>query len=702
MSETATGAPNRIRRTVAVLAGLVTCAGWVAGAARAETCPPGDLLQFEGVRVSIPPADARRVLGGGFAPEGSDPTGRVLRLADPLTIDLGAVRTVRALMIQGVHDDAYTVEGSLDGTDWSRLAVAGATGTAGLRSRAILLSRAAFVRHLRIMPGGDDRFSVISQIAAWCRVPEQPPAVAVAAARPGPWRRVARIAQFTIACVGFSLFLAGVVLRRIGQGNRFRRARDVALAVLGLLAGLAWWNFGLFHASGYVHTWEHFHYFLGAKYYPELSHTRLYECVTVADLEVGLEARVRTRQIRDMTTNRRTATDALLADPGRCKRHFSIGRWETFKSDVEWFRGELHPAMWERIFLDHGYNAPPSWTMLGKVLTNRLPASGVTVLVLALLDPLLLALMWGAVAWAFGWRTGCVALLWWGTNQMAGYSWTGGGLLRQDWLVLSVLGICLVRRRYPLAGGFTLGYAALLRIFPGLIVAALALSAAVASLRARRIVITRDQWRFVAGWLAALALLLPLSAAASGGLAAWDEFVANARANTRAAGANMVGLMKTLTYDHAARDETFAASDLQDADERRRESARERFRQRRPVFWILLAAFLVLLARAVREGEDWAALALGIGLIPIGVFVAGYYYAILLGYGLLWRRFGDVVGLLLCALSAATHVASWIWPAPVQMDTRFAWNSAATLATVVALTLFAGRAARRARVTEAR
>ncbi len=80
-------------------------------------------------------------------------------------------------------------------------------------------------------------------------------------------------------------------------------------------------------------------------------------------------------------------------------------------------------------------------------------------------------------------------------------------------------------------------------------------------------------------------------------------------------------------------------------------------------------------------------------MVPIGVFIASYYYAVLLGYALLWKRWGNIVGVLLCALSVATHVTAWIWNAPIQMDTRFAANSLATVIVVVTMTLLAGRRA---------
>jgi hypothetical protein len=656
----------------------------VSPAIGAEDCPPGDLLRLDGVRGSTPQAE--RLVVGRFAPEGSD-AAEGLPLGEPLTIDLGAERTLRALMIQADHDDAYLVEGSLDGTSWSPLAVAREVVGGGLRSRAMRLSPTARARRLRISGTGGDGSFWIAAISAWCRVPEQPPVAPAGGTQ--WWRRAIPAAQLALASLGLALFGWGVVLRRLGRPEAARRGRDGVLAALGLLAGLAWWNFGFFHASGYVHRWEQFHYFLGGKYFDELGYTRLYTCVTVADFEDGLDERIRTRKVRDMTTNRAEAAVALVAEPERCKRHFTNERWTSFKHDVAWFRGELHPAMWERIFLDHGYNAPPAWGMLGETLTRRLPASNGAILALALLDLALLLLMWGAVMWAFGWRATCVALLWWGTNQMAFFSWTGGGLLRQDWLVLSVLGICLVRRRWAVAGGFALGYATLLRIFPGLIVAALALQIVVRSVRARRLVVGRDQVKFGLGCLVAFAVLLPISAATSGGFASWRAFVDNARANTRATGVNTVGLMSALCYKPSLRQAAFVGTSLADPDDARREAKRDLLQRRRPVLWILVAGFVLLLARALRDREDWATLALGVGLIPIAVFVASYYYSVLLTYGLLWDRRRDFVGVPLCALSVATHVGARIWPAPIQMDSRFAWNSLATVVTVVAVTLLA-------------
>jgi len=305
---------------------------------------------------------------------------------------------------------------------------------------------------------------------------------------------------------------------------------------------------------------------------------------------------------------------------------------------------------------------------------------------LALLDPLLLLGMWFAVYWAFGWRVLCVALIWWGTNHLANYAWNGGAFLRQDWLVLAVVGICLVRKGKPGWGGFALTYAALLRVFPGFIVAALILKALLRMWKERTFVLSDDHKRFAVGCVAAVILLVGLSSAASGGIGAWGDFLENSRLNVRSTGTNTVGLMTVLSYEHDKRLKVTQDRSLEDANSNWLAAKREIFSKRRPLFWVLLAGFLIALAQAVRDEPDWAALALGIGLIPMASFPSCYYFSIFTGYALLWDRRRSV-GVLLCALAIASHVAAFLLPRPIEYDQRFAWISLAVVITVGVTTI---------------
>lgn len=101
---------------------------------------------------------------------------------------------------------------------------------------------------------------------------------------------------------GAALLLAAAAAGAAGR-LRLERGLCVALAALGVAAFL---NFGALHHQfdrGFVHRWEHFHYHLGSKYFPELGYDGLYVASLAAQhashpqLPVG-------RRLRDLRTRR--------------------------------------------------------------------------------------------------------------------------------------------------------------------------------------------------------------------------------------------------------------------------------------------------------------------------------------------------------------------------------------------------------------
>ena len=649
----------------------------------AEPCPSGDLLAQDGVRASIGGAPSPGLLGRGFVAEGQGGPAATTSVEAPLVIDLGALRTIRALVVQAEADGTLLVESSLDGSSWSTLTIVAPTPGGGLRTRALLLAHPTDARALRVGPAPGARPRRLSALSAWCRVPREPPGPATASVEPGARRGAALRAQLGLALAGLGLFGWGLVLRGLGRPGSARRTREAVLAVLGAASAAAWFNFGQFHGPGFVHTWEHTHYFLGAKYFAELSYTRLYPCITLADAEDGLADRVGGRRLRD-ETNRIGSARSVLEKPASCRSHFSDERWRAFKQDVAWFRARIHPLRWERLFLDHGYNAPPVWTLVGSALTRHLPATDASVLALALLDPLLLAVTWGFALWSFGWRTTSVALLFWGTNQLAGFAWTGGAFVRQDWLMLLVVGIALAHRGFPFASGLALGASALLRIFPAFVLVGLGLGSVARALRSRRVSPWGTTGRIACGCLASVALLVALSARGPGGIGAWAAFSTEARSNLRSTAGNIVGLMTVLSYEPEPAPGAVAQSEDASLDARR-----ARFAERRPIGLLIGLVCCAFFARAVRDEEAWTTLVLGVGLVPLLAFVASYYYGFLACWGLLAKRWGDWLGLLLCALSVATHASAALWPAQAQVEARFACDS---LAVIVAALVLLGAA----------
>jgi len=470
------------------------------------------------------------------------------------------------------------------------------------------------------------------------------------------WRNSGTI-KAAVALAGMLLLLASWALERAGRGGTLARTRDALLLALGLLAGFCWWNLGTFHRDHYVHEWDAYHYYVGAKYAPELGYTRLYLCTIVADAEEGRVGDAAHRKVRDLETNRVVTADSLLLDPGRCTGHFSPERWQAFKHDVAWFRQRIGAARWPQIQRDHGFNATPVWLLLGRAVASTGSASTKHVVAVALIDPVLLMILWAVVVWAFGWWLACVALLFWGGNYFAYWGWTGGSFLRQDWLIAAVLSFAFLRRGHMVAAGFALGVSGLLRVFPWVIASGLALKALWIMWERRSFVVTPSHRRFALGFALSLILLVPVATVAGGGASVWSAFVVNTAKHASTPAVNYLGLKTLLSYDADTRVARMTAGDLEDDTFRIWREARARvFAERRVVFFAVAAGFVALLALAVQGKPDWVVAVLGVGLIPVLTEISCYYYSIFLAFAFLAGRHPGV-GVGLTALTAG----SWLF-----------------------------------------
>jgi hypothetical protein len=509
------------------------------------------------------------------------------------------------------------------------------------------------------------------------------PAAALAAlaqAAPGlVWRHTDNV-KAAVALAGTILLVAGWALDRAGRPHANARTRDTLLLSLALLAGLCWWNLGLFHRNRYIHEWDTYHYYMGAKYFPELGYLRLYHCTVVADAEHGLIDASGQRTVRDLENNRVVSARSLAAEPERCTRHFTAARWAAFKDDLTWFRERIAAWRWPRAQQDHGFNATPVWLILGRGLTATGPASDRQMLALTLIDAGLLVGMWGAAAWAFGWRATCVALLYWGTNFPAFWGWTGGGFLRQDWLLLSVLGLALLRRGHPAPAGAAIAVAGLLRVFPWLIVGGLGLKACWAIWERRSLAPLAEYRGFATGFALALLLLVPAAAMVNGGWDVWRGFIANSAKHASTPAVNYMGLRSLMAYDHDRRVTVLAGHGLEDDAFRIWRAARVRvLSERRPLFLAAAATLICLLALGVRRQPDWIAAVLGVGLVPILTEISCYYYGLLLAFGFIGAGWPPV-GVALVGLAALTWLLQSV---PGSSDTIYASISAAVLGFVV-------------------
>ena len=154
------------------------------------------------------------------------------------------------------------------------------------------------------------------------------------------------------------------------------------------MAWILYTNFFAFHGIGrervFIHLHDVAHYYLGAKYFPELGYQRLYTAMLRAEAE-KYENHFRSLEARDLETNGLVDIRALLARSDPVKARFSAERWAAFQEDVAFFRGWMK-KQWGEVLRDHGFNPPPLWPLLGGALANLVPAgshAGILALTLA-------------------------------------------------------------------------------------------------------------------------------------------------------------------------------------------------------------------------------------------------------------------------------------------------------------------------------
>ena len=545
------------------------------------------------------------------------------------------------LFVQADNNDTYEVQVSDDGELWFPAWTVPVDDGEGLRAR-YTDDVDARGRYLRIgLANGDGAFS-IGEIQAFCQRPVVwPPKL------PVDLERQTRLSLAKIA-LGLIAIAAFCVPRNRISASRQRIMYGSLLAA----SAFTWVNFASFHGPRAVHLWDSMHYYVGSKYFEETRYHLLYSCIAVAEADDGRRADVLSHQYRDLSTNRLAYGAWALSHEPDCRAAFSPPRWRAFQQDVRLFRSLMGPGWFRESVTDHGYNAAPLWTLIGRMfsnwnweahvpppeLVNRPDTAGTQERVdraaatarfvedrsrlesslarLAWIDAFLYASIFALIGWSFGLRTAALAAVFWAVGHPWAYYWTGGGFARIPWLFSAVASVCLLEKNRPVAAGCFLAWSALLRAFPAVLIAGIALKLG---------------WRFgtparfLAGFVGALAVLIPLS-----DIDAYPEFFENSARHQATPLTNHMGLPVLAAWhpDDAAR-ETIREDETEPFS-RWKELRRERLTQRRWVYVFLVAGLLVLFIPGARALQPAQSVTLGVVLAFALFELTSYYYIFLL------------------------------------------------------------------------
>ena len=406
--------------------------------------------------------------------------------------------------------------------------------------------------------------------------------------------------------IAMLLATLGLLAARSALAARHPRRLTAYFSLVAVLSMWSYSNFGAFHRPyfDFVHSWDMFHYYVSAKYFPELGYDGLYGAVLQADAQLPEPHLKELKWVRDPKSYELVKARKMRRNK-RYVEKFSEARWDAFIGDVAYFEDTIPSHRWKWFFRDHGYNAPPARTAVtGPIAAMLGSANDVSVLAIALIDPLLIAILIGAVFRVYGLRIASLVVIAFGTSKLASFSWIGGSFTRFDWFVLTGLGVIALRARRHFLAGALIGAAAMLRLFPAFFALGVVLRGLYLLFRTRRIEASYTQ--FAAGLFAAGAGLFLMSLVAGGGLTAWTEFLQKIVRHAAGSYANHVGVLAVVG-------------------------------DRTALLWLARAVVVGLYLAALPRLDDVQAALLGGVLIFTFGFIAGYYYSFLALFWL-WQR----------------------------------------------------------------
>lgn len=462
-----------------------------------------------------------------------------------------------------------------------------------------------------------------------------------------------------------TLFL---VLRARGKGGSVRSRRAVLLA-LAFFALANFFHFGFFHSRylnygwldsrAFLHSWDLYHYYTGAKYFDELGYHNLYNATIVADAEDGDRLAGVTR-VRDLSAPGFISRDSILSRSRDYKDRFSSRRWGEFTSDVRYFTHLLPPEVMAKVLVDHGYNPSPAWNTTGSFLANRVPVERLGLL--SLIDVAILVAIAAVIGVSFGFETALVAAVLFGINAYSPFSITGGSFMRYDWLLGLVASLCLLQRRHYAGAGFCLSYAAFVRVFPSFFLFGLVCKAAFETLRDRAV--PPRFTRLFLSFLISSILFCGYGSLSGKGLDSWREFAGKIAAHHGTLSGNSVGFTMVFLYDQSWEDpDTFSAvygSTGEEADTVVNRVKGAEARNRRATFLLYSLSVLALCAFAVVGSSDEEALVWGTVPVFMLLNLSNYYYAFLIVNAVVWYRSAGRRPAPLLLLAAVQVLVLWI------------------------------------------
>jgi hypothetical protein len=259
------------------------------------------------------------------------------------------------------------------------------------------------------------------------------------------------------------------------------------------------------------HVYEFAHFWLGAKYFPELRYDGLYGALatSLGERYGGEWVARRAPWVRNLRNGEIFPLQRVIDDYRPRLGAWSPGRWREFGDDVavlkeamERYAPGREEQLWREVFVDHGLNFPPTWVGYVHPLTRGTALTPRTLVAFAAIDAVFLLAV-AAVCGAIGGLGGAVAALVFLATASDLLSYATWSLCRLDWLAALAGSLLLLRRGRWGGAGVLWGLASALKLFPGPLAFLFATAWYVGHRAATGA--ARSLARFAAGWAAGFA-----------------------------------------------------------------------------------------------------------------------------------------------------------------------------------------------------
>lgn len=323
-------------------------------------------------------------------------------------------------------------------------------------------------------------------------------------------------------------YLPPLAIALVWLGGRLDKAgkRRVVTGLWVAMAAMAMVHYAWPHlrAKRFFNGYEHFHYYLGTKYAPELGYTGLY-VATVAALDENNAEKgrppIKIERARDLQTGRHISPERLRQKIPEVKERFSAERWAEYRVDAAYLAERASWGGMVKALDDKGYNASPAWTLVSGALSSATSTVTRSIELLPWIDVVLWLVAFVALGRAFGGRALAVMLLILGTQLVTDHSHLKAAFLRVDWIVCLLLALVAQHKKKPFVAGLLVGYAAMMRIFPAVFGYGVGVKLVSELVRHRRI--DRASVHFLVGMATSMGVLF-LASTAVYGLDYWREF----------------------------------------------------------------------------------------------------------------------------------------------------------------------------------